>query len=338
MGLAKKADTMADTILVVVEQREGKLNRVSWETITAGQAIAAATGWALEAAVVGSGVNSIASEVAGKKVAKVYDIESSKFEPYTPDAFAVGLKQFLGSKSPKLVLMPHTYQVRDFVPKLATAMGRTVISDCIGFKHEGGKLVFTRQMFQGKLAADVSFSSDAPWFVTFQNGAFRGDKAEAGAAAAAVETVNVEIADGVIRNKPQEVFKEAKQAVDLTQAEIIVAVGRGIKEQKNIEIAKNLADALGGDLAASRPICDSGWLPMDRQIGSSGQTVAPKLYLALGISGAIQHIVGMKGSRAIIAVNKDSEAPIFEIADYAVVGNLFDIVPPLIEEVKKAKG
>jgi electron transfer flavoprotein alpha subunit len=329
---------MGDTILAVVEQREGKLNRVSWETITAGQAIAAATGWGLEAVVVGSGVSSIASEVASKKVAKVYDVESPKLEPYTPDAFATGLKEFLQSKQPKLVLMPHTYQVRDFVPKLATAMGRTVISDCIGFKHEGGRLVFTRQMFQGKLAADVSFTSDAPWFVTFQNGAFRGDKAEAGASAAAVENVTVQIDDGVIRNKPQEVFKEAKQAVDLTQAEIIVAVGRGIKEQKNIEIAKNLADALGGDLAASRPICDSGWLPMDRQIGSSGQTVAPKLYLALGISGAIQHIVGMKGSRAIIAVNKDSEAPIFEIADYAVVGNLFDIVPPLIEEVKKAKG
>jgi len=328
---------MADTILVVVEQREGKLNRVSWETITAGQAIATATGRTLEAAVVGSGAASIASEVAGKKVAKVYDIESPKLEPYTPDAFAAALKQFLAANQPRLVLMPHTYQVRDFVPKLATSMGRTVISDCIGFKQDGGKLVFTRQMFQGKLAADVSFTSDAPWFVTFQNGAFRGDKAEAGASAAPVETVNVDIADGVIRNKPQEVFKEAKQAVDLTQAEVIVAVGRGIREQKNIEIAKQLADALGGDLGASRPICDSGWLPMDRQIGSSGQTVAPKLYLALGISGAIQHIVGMKGSRAIIAVNKDSEAPIFEIADYAVVGNLFDIVPPLIEEVKKAK-
>ena len=328
---------MPDTILVVVEQREGKLNRVSWETITAGQAIAAATGWTLEAAVVGSGASSIATEIASKKVAKVSAIESPKLEPYTPDAFAAGLKQFLTSQQPKLVLMPHTYQVRDFVPKLATAMGRTVISDCIGFKHDGGKLVFTRQMFQGKLAADVSFSSEAPWFVTFQNGAFRGDKAEAAASAAPIETVKVEIADGVIRNKPQEVFKEAKQAVDLTQAEIIVAVGRGIKEQKNIEIAKQLADALGGDLAASRPICDSGWLPMDRQIGSSGQTVAPKLYLALGISGAIQHIVGMKGSRAIVAVNKDAEAPIFEIADYAVVGNLFDIVPPLIEEVKKAK-
>ncbi len=328
---------MADTILVVVEQRGGKLNRVSWETLAAGQALAAETGWPLEAAVVGSGVGDLASEVASKKVSKVYGVESAKFQPYTPDAFAAGLKQFIESKQPKIVLMPHTYQVRDFIPKLATAMGRTAITDCIGYKKGGDKIVFTRQMFQGKLAADVSFTCDAPWFVTFQNGAFRADKLEAGASAAPVETVNVEIADGVIRNKPQEEFKEAKQAVDLTQAEIIVSVGRGIKEQKNIELAKQLAEALGGELAASRPICDSGWLPMDRQIGSSGQTVAPKLYLALGISGAIQHIVGMKGSRTIVAINKDSEAPIFEIADYAVVGNLFDIVPPLIEEVKKAK-
>jgi electron transfer flavoprotein alpha subunit len=233
--------------------------------------------------------------------------------------------------------MPHTYQVRDFIPKLVTSRGRTVVSDCIGFKFEGGKLLFTRQMFQGKLSADVSFTGDGPWFATFQNGAFRGDQAADGAGAAPVKTVNVEIADTVVRTKPQPPFKEAKQAVDLTQAEIIVSVGRGIKEQKNIELAKQLADALGGEIAASRPICDSGWLPMDRQVGSSGQTVAPKLYLALGISGAIQHIVGMKGSKAIIAVNKDSEAPIFEIADYAVVGNLFDIVPALIEEVKKAK-
>jgi electron transfer flavoprotein alpha subunit len=328
---------MADTILVVVEQREGKLNRVSWETITAGQAIAAATGWTLEAAVVGASPASVAAEVAAKKVAKVYSIESPKLEPYTPDAFAAALKQFLTTKQPKLVLMPHTYQVRDFIPKLVTSMGRTVISDCVGFKHEGGKLLFTRQMFQGKLAADVSFASDAPWFATFQNGAFRGDQVEAGTASAPVEAVKVEVADGVIRTKPQEVFKEAKQAVDLTQAEIIVSVGRGIKEQKNIDLAKQLADALGGEIAASRPICDAGWLPMDRQVGSSGQTVAPKLYLALGISGAIQHIVGMKGAKSIIAINKDSEAPIFEIADYAVVGNLFDIVPPLIEEVKKAK-
>src|ERR1700682_5376987 len=326
-----------DTILVVVEQREGKLNRVSWETIAAGQAIAAHTGWTLEAAVVGSGVAAIASKRAGKKVGKVYDVESARLEPYTPDAFAHVLKAFLEKHPVNLVLMPHTYQVRDFVPQLATTLQTTAISDVIGYKYESGKLSFTRQMFQGKFVADVSFAGSGPCFVTFQNGSFRADKVEAGTAAAPVETVTVDVPDSVGRNKPQGVFKEAKQAVDLTQAEIIVSVGRGIKEQKNIELAKQLAEALGGELAASRPICDSGWLPMDRQIGSSGQTVAPKLYLALGISGAIQHIVGMKGARPIIAVNKDAEAPIFEIADYAIVGNLFDIVPPLTEEVKKAK-
>jgi electron transfer flavoprotein alpha subunit len=325
-------------ILVIIEQREGKLNRVSYETITAAQAIAAEMNWPIEAAVLGNSVSGIASEVAAKKVHKVYDIESAKLEPYTPDGYVAALKQFVTEKQPKLVLMPHTYQVRDFAPQLATALGRTLISDCIGYRKDGDQLLFTRQMFQGKFAADVSFTSDAPWFATFQAGAFRGDQAQDGAGAAPVETVNVSIDASVIRNKPEAPFKEAKQAVDLTQAEIIVSVGRGIKEQKNIDLAKQLADALGGEIAASRPICDAGWLPMDRQIGSSGQTVSPKLYLALGISGAIQHIVGMKGSRSIIAINKDSEAPIFEIADIGVVGNLFDIVPPLIEEVKKAKG
>jgi electron transfer flavoprotein alpha subunit len=308
------------------------------ETLTGAQAIAAETNWTLEAAVAGSGVGSIASEVAKCKVAKVYDIESAKLEPYTPDGFAAGLKQFIEQKQPKLILMPHTYQVRDFAPKLAASLNRALISDAIGYKYEGGKLLFARQMFQGKFAADVSFTGEPPYFVTFQNGAFRGDQVQAADSPAAVEAVNVEVAESVIRNKPEAPFKEAKQAVDLTQAEVIVAVGRGIKEQKNIEIAKQLAEALGGEIAASRPICDSGWLPMDRQVGSSGQTVAPKLYLALGISGAIQHVVGMKGARSIIAVNKDSEAPIFEIADVAVIGNLFEIVPPLVEEVKKAKG
>lgn len=328
---------MANSILVVVEQREGKLNRVSWETVTAAQAIAAETGWTLEAAVFGHDIAGIAAEVAAKKLAKVCAIESLKLARYTPDAAVVALKQFIQQKQPGLVLMPHTYQVRDFAPQLATALGRTLISDCIGFRKDGDKLLFTRQMFQGKFAADVAFACEPPHFATFQSGAFRGDKAEAGTSAAPVESVNAEIPDSVVRMQPEEPFKEAKQAVDLTQAEIIVSVGRGIKEQKNIELAKQLADALGGEIAASRPICDSGWLPMDRQIGSSGQTVAPKLYLAIGISGAIQHIVGMKGSRNVIAINKDAEAPIFEIADVGVVGNLFDIVPALTEEVKKAK-
>jgi electron transfer flavoprotein alpha subunit len=325
-------------ILVIVEQREGKLNRVSFETLMGAQAIARETGWTLEAAVVGSGVGEIATEVAGKKVAKVYDIESPQLAAYTPDAFVAALKPFLADKKPTLVLMPHTYQVRDFAPKLATALGRALVSDCTGYKRDGDKLLFVRQMFQGKFSADVAFAGEPPYFATFQTGAFRGDQVEAGASPAAVETVQADVPASALRNKPGEVFKEAKQAVDLTQAEIIVAVGRGIKEEKNIAIAKQLAEALGGEIAASRPICDAGWLPMDRQIGSSGQTVAPKLYVALGISGAIQHIVGMKGSRTIIAVNKDSEAPIFEVADIGIVGNLFEVVPPLVEEIKKAKG
>ena len=329
---------MPETILAVLEQRQGKLNRVSFETITAAQAIAAESGWTIEACVLGSNVAPIANEIAAKKVNKVYALESSALGTYTPDGYVHALKQFISEKKPRLIVMPHTYQVRDFVPQLSTALGRTAISDCTGYKKEGDQFVFTRQMFQGKFAADVAFSGEGPHFVTFQAGSFRGDKAEDGASPAPVEAIQVQIPDGVIRTRPEEPFKEARQAVDLTQAEIIVAVGRGIKEQKNIEIAKQLAEALGGEIAASRPICDAGWLPMERQVGSSGQTVAPKVYIALGISGAIQHIVGMKGARAVVAINKDSEAPIFEIADFGVVGNLFDVVPPLVEEVKKAKG
>ena len=327
---------MADTILVLVEQQQGALNRVSLETITAAQAISRDTGWAVEIVVLGDHVGPVAGELAKKNAARVYAIESPQLAVYTSDAYVHVLKEFLSSRQPKLVLMPHTYQVRDFAPSLALALGKTVIPDAVGYKHENGKLLFTRQMFQGKFAADVSFTDDGPlWMATFQNGAFRGDQAQAGTAP--IETVSVTVPDGVIRVQAHEIFKEAKQAVDLSQSEVIVAVGRGIKEQKNLAMVEELAKLLGGDIAASRPICDAGWLPIDRQIGSSGQTIAPKLYIGLGISGAIQHIVGMKGARTIVAINKDAEAPIFEIADVGVVANLFDVVPPLIEEIKKAK-
>lgn len=326
---------MADTILVVAEQREGKLNRVSFETITAAQSISKETGWPVEVVIPGNGIAAIAQELAAKAVSRVYTLEAPVLATYTSDAYVFALKQFIAEKQPKLVLFPHTYQVRDFAPRLALALGQTLISDAIGYKYESGKLLFTRQMFQGKFAADVSFGSDGPWLATIQIGAFRGDQAESGSAP--VENVAAATAEGSARVIPHEVFQEAKQAVDLSQSEVIVAVGRGIKEQKNLVLAEELAKALGGEVAASRPICDNGWLPLERQIGSSGQTVAPKLYVALGISGAIQHIVGMKGSRTIVAINKDPEAPIFEIADVGVVGNLFDVVPALTEEIKKAK-
>lgn len=326
---------MADIILVVAEQREGRLNRASFETIAAAQSIAGQTGWAVEVVLPGSGIAALAQELATKAVAQVYALEAEPLAAYTSDAYVHALRSFIAEKQPRLVLFPHTYQVRDFAPRLALALDRTLISDATGYQYENGVLLFTRQMFQGKFAADVSFGGDAPWMATLQIGAFRGDQAESGAAP--VSAVAAAVAEGAPRVTPHEVFQEAKQTVDLSQAEVIVAVGRGIKEQKNMSLAENLAGALGGEVAASRPICDNGWLPLERQIGSSGQTVAPKLYIALGVSGAIQHLVGMKGSRTIVAINKDPEAPIFEIADVAVIGDLFQIVPALTEEIKKAK-
>jgi electron transfer flavoprotein alpha subunit len=325
---------MADLILAVAEQREGKLNRVSFETVAAAQAIGKETGWPVEVVLPGSGIAPLAQEFAAKAVGKVYALEAEALSQYTSDAWVAALKAFLQEKQPKLVLFPHTYQVRDFAPRLALALDRTLISDATGYKYENGRLLFSRQMFQGKFAADVSFGGDPPWMATLQIGAFRGDQVQAGSAA--VETVAAKV-DLTPRVTPHEVFQEAKQTVDLSQSEVIVAVGRGIREQKNLALAENLAAVLGGEVAASRPICDNGWLPMERQIGSSGQTVAPKLYIGMGVSGAIQHIVGMKGARTIVAINKDAEAPIFEIADVAVVGDLFQVVPALTEEIRKAK-
>ncbi len=325
---------MAERILVVAEQREGQLNRVSLETLAAAQAIGKETGWPVAVVLPGYQTSAPAQELAGYQVEKVYDLQAASLEAYTSDAYVDALKAFLTEQQPALVLFPHTYQARDFAPRLALALDRTLISDAIGYKYENGKLLFTRQMFQGKFVADVAFTGPGPWLATLQIGAYRADQAVTGTAS--VEKVEA-AAPPMLRITPHEVFQETKQAVDLSQAEVIVAIGRGIKEQKNVAIAEDLAKALGGELAASRPICDNGWLPLERQIGSSGQTVAPKLYVALGISGAIQHIVGMKGARTIVAINKDVEAPIFEIADYGIVGNLFDVVPALTEEIKKAK-
>lgn len=325
--------------LVVTEQRQGKWNNISFETLVAAQQIAAATNGSISAAVIGKGIAALADELATKNVSEVLVIEHELLENYTPDGYCTALKQVIEATKPDLVLFPHTYQVRDFAPKLAAMLGKGMIGDCIGFRKDGDKLVFVRQMFQGKTAADVIFTSVPPWFASFQSGAFRSDLLEPNPSGRApVNTVKVELKAEDIRTKPLELFKEAKSAVDLTQAPLIVAIGRGIKAPENIAQAEAVAKALGGEIAASRPICDEGWLPMERQIGSSGQTVAPKLYLALGISGAIQHVVGMKGARTIVAVNKDQNAPIFEIADYGIVADIFEVMPALTEELQKAKG
>ena len=320
------------SILVFIEHKGGTLNKTSLEAIAAAQKLGSDVGAKVSAVVLGS--SSLTNDIAAYDVEKVISAESDKLTDYTPDAYADALEKVIRATNPAYVIMSHTYLARDFAPKVAARFQKGLIGDCIRMNVDGGKATFTRRIFLGKLDADVVADGEPPTFVTFQSGAFRGDQAAKGSGAP-VESMSVEV--GEVRMKPEAPFQEAKQAVDLSKADIIVAVGRGIKSKDNLALAEKLAEALGGDLAASRPICDAEWLPIDRQIGSSGQTVAPKLYVAIGISGAIQHLVGMKNSQTIVAINKDPEAPIFDVADYGIVGDLFEAVPVLTEEIKKLK-
>ncbi len=322
------------SILVFIEHKDCVLNKVSLEAIAAAQSIGKDLGLKVSAVIPCDKDCSLASDIAQYNLEKVIVTKNDKLGIYTPDAYADAWEAIIEKENPQYVVMAHTYQVRDFAPKVAARLGKEVVGDCIRYKAEGEKLMLTRRIFLGKLDADVTIQGDAPYFVTFQSGAFRGDNAEKGTA----QTETVEVNVGDVRMQAEEPFQEAKASVDLSKSSIIVAIGRGIKSQENIEKAKELADILGADLAASRPICDAEWLPIDRQIGSSGQTVAPKVYIALGFSGAIQHIVGMKNAGTIVAINKDKEAPIFDIADYGIVGDIFEAMPVLIEEIKKAKG
>ena len=321
-------------ILVIAEQRDGRLNRATWETIAGAQQLAGQTGAPIAVLVPGANAGGAAKELAAAQVKEILTLEHAALEPYTPDGYTAALQAAIAELSPAHVLLPHTYQTRDFAPKLAARLDRALVTDVTGVKAAGSDAAFVRPMFQGKLTADVVPLGPAPHFVTFQIGAYRADQAARGQSPAPVRALSVNVDAGAIRERPEAPFQQARQAVDLSQAERIVSVGRGIKEQANIAVAQQLAEALGAEIAASRPICDAGWLPMERQVGSSGQTVAPKLYVALGISGAIQHLVGMKGSNTVVAINKDPDAPIFEVADYGIVGDLFELVPAIVEALK----
>ena len=318
-------------ILVIAEQKDGAINRASWEAVAAAQTL----GGPIRIAVIGSGATAAIGEMAGAKVEAVLAVDHAALASYTADAYTHAIAELVTAQAPDVVVAAHTYQARDVMPRVAARLDRPLVTDVVGIQA-GSPPVCVRPMFQAKLVAEVVPVGPAPHFVTVQIGAFRADSAARGDSPAPVTTVDVTVPADAIRQKPEPPFREAKQAVDLTQAPRIVSVGRGIKGEEHIQLARDLAASLGAELAASRPIIDAGWLPSDRQVGSSGQTVAPKLYLALGISGAIQHVVGMKGARTIVAINKDPDAPIFEIADYGIVGDLFEIVPAMIAELKKA--
>jgi electron transfer flavoprotein alpha subunit len=321
---------MAESVLVFAEQQAGKLSRPTWEAMAAGQQLAQQLGGSASAVLLGHKVAPLASELAALELQEVLCADSPLLADYTADGYAHALREVVQQQKPRFVVFSHTYLVRDFAPKLATSLRQALVSDCLGYRCEGERLIFVRQVFQGKFAADVELAGEPPHFVSFQAAAFREDSVRRGTASAKITWAPTTLSADTIRTRPGERFREAKQAVDLSQSEII-------KAPENLELAKKLAEALGAEIGASRPICDSGWLPMDRQVGSSGQTVAPKLYIALGISGAIQHMVGMKGSHTVVAINKDKEAPIFEAATYGVVGDLFEIVPALTQEIKKLK-
>lgn len=333
-------------ILVIQEERGTGRNRFSHEALAAGRMLAGLTGLAVETAVAGDasgaearvepagfirGLNPPPPSVSDLSLT-CYAVRHPLLSPYTSDAYVHAFEQLIRKLQPAFVVFPHSYQARDYVPRLATRFGQVLIGDIVAI--EPGP-TFVRQLFQGKMNGSYRHQGDSPCFLSVQAGAFPADVSQGGPTSILVFEPAIAASD--IRTRPSEPFRAAAQTVDLGSAQLIVSVGRGIKDAESIPLVQELATSLGAELAASRPICDAGWLPMERQVGSSGQTVSPKLYLAVGISGAIQHQVGMKSAQCIVAINKDADAPIFEIADYGIVGDLFEVVPALTEAVKAAR-
>ncbi|MFP5232086.1 MAG: electron transfer flavoprotein subunit alpha/FixB family protein [Acidobacteriota bacterium] len=312
-------------------------HRVSTEALAAGQTLAAELGVACSAAVLGesAAIAPLAAELAAHRLETVWAVGDDLLAVYTADGWTAALERLIAQAEPKFVVFPHTYQVRDYAPALATRLGEALIGDVTAIQMAGEprEPLFVRQWMQGKLNAVYRHRKPGGvCLLSVQAGSFRADAVQAGQSQ--VREFAPKLAAEMIRTAPSEPIREAAQTVDLSAAEVIVGVGRGIGEQENLKLVEDLAQALGAELAASRPICDAGWLPLERQVGSSGQTVAPKLYLAVGISGAIQHLVGMKGAKTVIAINKDADAPIFEVADIGVVGDLFEVVPALTRTIR----
>ncbi len=322
-------------ILIVLEESNGQIHRMGLESIAAGQRLSDEMGLTAGALVFGGNSDGLADQASKYQLGEVLKVNDALLESYSADGYSEAVKQIIDQENPTYVLFGHTYQVRDYVPRLSAKLNKPFLVDNIAIRVENGQPIFTKQMFNAKLSADVEANGSGPFLVSFQSAAFSMDAAAAGSASIRESTVQLDTA--MIRTKSEPPFQEEAGGVDLTSADIIVSIGRGIGKEENIPLAVELSKALGGELAASRPVVDSGWLPSAHQIGSSGQSVSPKLYLALGISGAIQHVVGMKGSKNIVTINKDPDAPIFEISDYGVVGDILEIIPKLTEAIQALK-
>ena len=319
-------------ILVVLEGANGTIHRISKEALAAAQALGKDINQNVSVLAFGKDSDNLSKEASNFNVNEVILVEDDNLNSYSADAYAETIKQVVEKESPKYVIMGYSYLVRDFFPKVSARLQKPLITDVIGYKTDGGKTLFTKQVIHGKLTVDIESKVEGPVLVGFQSAAYSADNLENGSAE--VRTVAVTLDPAQLKTTSEEPFQEESGGIDLTAADKIISIGRGIGKEENMPMVKDLAVALKAEIGASRPIVDSGWLPNSHQVGSSGQSVTPNLYLALGISGAIQHVVGMKGSKNIVAINRDPDAPIFEVADYGVVGDILEIVPKLTEAVK----
>ena len=320
------------SILIILEDNNGKIHRMGLESIAGAQKLASSTGLKTSAVVMGSNADALADEASQFDLGEVIRIKDELLSNYSSDGYAHAVKQIIDSESPTYVLFGHSYQVRDYVPKLSAKLMKPFLADNIALNVNGDTMTLTKQMFNAKLFSDVAPSDAGPHLISLQSAAYNADTIASGSPS--VRDYEVSLDSSMLKTQSEEPFKESAEDLDLTAAELIVSVGRGIGKEENIPLAQEFAKTIGAELSSSRPVVDSGWLPSVHQVGSSGQSVAPKMYLALGISGAIQHVVGMKGSKNIVAINKDPDAPIFEIADYGVVGDVLEILPKLNEALK----
>ena len=319
-------------ILVVLEDSNGKIHRLGLEAIVGAQVLANSHNLSVASLVMGINADDLSSEASQYNLDRVLKVKNDLVSSYSSDGYTEVVKQVIERESPKYIFFGHSYQVRDYVPKLSAKLMKPFLADSVAFEVDEDLTTSTKQMYNAKLLSSIVPNCKPPYLISFQSAAFNSDNIISGSAQ--IEDYDISFDASIIKTQSEKPFKESGEDLDLTSADLIVSVGRGIGKQENIPIAKDLAETIGADLSSSRPVVDSGWLPSVHQVGSSGQSVAPKMYLALGISGAIQHVVGMKGAKNIVAINKDPDAPIFELADYGVVGDVLEIVPKLTEALR----
>ena len=313
-------------VLAVAEHRQGELRDVSRELVTAGSELAAETGGDLHVAVIAGDVDAYAEALSLEGVDTVHTVAYG--EEFNHDVYTQVVIQLFDELAPSYLLTPNSVNGLDYAPAVATRLDLPLVTDAIDLETAGETLVATREMYGGKVETTTEVEADTV-AITIRGAEWPAAETDGDPA---VEAFDADVEEGAIGSTVTGFEEVAGGDVDITEADLLVSVGRGIEEEENLELIEKLADALDATLSSSRPIVDAGWLPANRQVGQSGKVVTPEVYIAIGISGAVQHVAGMKGSDTIVAINTDPNAPIMDIADYAIQDDLFDVVPALIEE------